>query len=145
MANATATRKTGDKVGVDHSKYPGVWTVKKVNPTTLILEQDGQARPLKCPKTLITDAPEPGAAASGGDTYEWRAPMLPATVVRYTGPNARVKKGLYVVTSDRGDYLVRVTRLGGDNGHYWRLPGKFLAVVDAEAVLAAYVKAGGEI
>lgn len=144
MANATATRKIGDKVGVDHPNYPGIWTVKKVNPTTLILEQDGNPRPLKCPKTMITDAPALGDG-DGDDTYEWRAPMLPATVVRYTGPNTKVKPGLYVVTSDKGEYLVRVTRLGGDNGHYWRLPGRYLAVVDAEAVLAAYVKAGGEI
>jgi hypothetical protein len=138
MTAATGTTaqawKIGDRVSVDDPKFPGVWTIVKRLQKNYLLEQDGNPRPLRCPASLF----QPPGDASADD---FRIPWLPATVVEYTGTNTNVRPGLYVVMSDTGQPVVRVTRLGGDQGNYWKLRARYLRVVDAEAVMTAYAKA----
>jgi len=134
-----ATWRAGAKVRVDDPKWPGLWTVAKVNPTTCLLASDDSGMLLKCPKHMLLDP------SSAPVTDDVRIPWLAATVVRYTGTNPKVARALYVVMADRGEPLVRVTQLGADGGRYWKLKARDLTPVPAGDIVAAYVAAGGAI
>jgi hypothetical protein len=141
---AAAQWRKGDKVTVDHPSYPGVWTIRKVNPVNLVLDQDGRRRGLNAPRDMVRPA-EPGDGTP-------RAVTIPPTVlpdagrpaglhshavVRFTRNQPRGHKPgqLYVVIKD--DYsTVNVTLLGGDpDRRYWRkIAPAWLEVIDPATI-----------
>ncbi len=125
MASSTATRKVGDVVGVSDPKFPGRWTVVKVNPTTYKLEQPG--RRLTAHHAFVTDAP------AESETVDIPEPFSPGEIVR-ARRSQRMGDHLYVVLQDRLD-KVKVARLGGDAGRYWTVPAGVLDRVDPATVL----------
>jgi hypothetical protein len=133
----------GDRVTVDHPKYPGVWTVRKVNPANLKLDQDGQ-RGISAPKSMCRPA-EPGDGTPRDVTlppavlpsYGRADGLRKGAVVRFTRywPREHGPGQLYVVIKD--DYsTVNVTLLGGDPGRrYWRaIAPSWLEVIDPARV-----------
>lgn len=152
-------RHVNDKCTVDSPKFPGVWTVIKVNPTTYRLEQNG--RFLKAHKILtldVTDAdtaatpaapkltqvPVPGTVPFGGVTTDGNPPIGQpyqdvvifdeGSVVRTSHPKA---PGLWVVLADKTHATgkVNIAKLGGDAGRYLRMPPRFLTVVPLADIL----------
>ena len=127
----------GDDVTVADPKFPGVWTVAKVNPKTYLLEQAGR-RGLRAPHTMC-DLYVPGDTTTVPPTYDPRGdlPMLyPGEIVRYSGTERKglVNGALYVVLADKFE-KVNVAKLGGDGGTYWRLTPRNLKRVDASEVI----------
>lgn len=123
----------GDKVVVDDPKFPGVWTVTKVNPKTYAMTPDGGGRGLRAPHSMVRPASE-GAIAT---VVAFRSPYVLGALVRYTGPsNAKIRTGeLHVVLKDDGGDRIRTAKLGGDGDRYWRLPPRHLAEVPVSEVV----------
>lgn len=119
--------KTGDRAVIDDSRYPGVWTVEKVNPTTYVLVPSTGGRGLKCPHFMASAAPEGDDTVAPAAT---RGPILhPGTLVRFK------KDGkLYAVIADKWD-KINIALLGGDGGRYWRASPSQVTVVDPAEVL----------
>lgn len=140
MAANTITLAKGGKVRVDHEKYPGIWTIERVNPVNCVLVRDQDGARLRCPKAMIISAD--AAAPAVADA---RIPWQLATVVRYTGPGTKVERTLYVVMDDKGGHLVRCIKMGADGGRYWRLEPRYLSPVDAGEIVAAYKMAGSVV
>ena len=111
--------KVGDKVTVEGTRWTGTWTITKVNPKNLKLEQNGQrlsAYQGFC--TIVTgDGPDAPPSNVGG-----RQPHLSAgSFVRYIGRSGKISTGqLMVVLADKHD-KINVTVAGGDGDRYWRL------------------------
>lgn len=108
----------GTRVGVNHPKYPGVWVVKKVGPVNVVVEPENGGRPLRCPPTLLTDPPVPGAVPGS------MVQTLPVQTMYHVGEVVRIPAGkyagVYVVIADRGADKVNIAKLGGDGGAYLR-------------------------
>jgi hypothetical protein len=107
------------------NRFPGVWTIKKINPSNLKLEQNG--RTLSAPPYLVDECTgdEPTVAAAADQIS---APVFAGQVVTLTGkPNQ-----LFVVIKDNVD-KVNVALLGGDQGRYWRVARRNVTVVTIEA------------
>lgn len=121
-------RKVGDKVSVDHPKYPGVWTIIRRGPVNSVLRQEGNPRSLRCPHTMLTD---PGAAPTPTVTTFPATLYHPGELIRVTGKYA----GLYVVIKDGGTDKVNLAKLGGDGGRYLRTVRHGLERVDVAKVL----------
>jgi len=130
------TITVGTRVTVDDPKYPGVWTVAKVNPKTYKLapvgtDGPGMGRNLVAPHSFVRQAgPDHEGPATGTVTFApVREPFYAGEVI-----TARGKDGFWVVIADK-DRRVNIARLGGDGGRYWRFPptaltratGKFIA------------------
>lgn len=130
----------GNKVVVDHPSYPGVWTVRKVNPANLRLDQEGR-RGLNAPKTMCrlqTDA-EQAAPATIGAPLSRPEGLRTSAVVHFKAggyaPRGITPGQLLVVIRD--DYsTVNVTVLGGDpDRRYWRkIAPAWLEVIDPSAI-----------
>lgn len=134
--------RTGDEIAVDDPKYPGVWIVRKVNPTTYAADPKEGGRGLKLPHAMALPASEAREAGPVGIA----APERPEGL--RTGALVRIKPGrvrgisdpaaLFVVFADKYD-TVNVTMLGGDPGRrYWRLPPSCITeVIDPARVTVA--------
>lgn len=131
MTTTTPTRRVGDKVSVDHPKYPGVWTIKSQGPVNSTLEPVNGGRSLRCPHTMLTDPATATATAT--------VTAVPIPVLYNPGELVRVPSGkwagLYVVIADRGGDRVNLTKLGGDQGRYLRIDKRGLVRVDPAEVL----------
>jgi len=112
--------KIGDVVAVDDPKFPGPWTVAKVNKATYTLSSADPrfARGLRAHHYTVR--PFVGDAAPAFDDPRNGLPMQSVgALVKYTGRNPKVGAGsVFVVLSDNFDTL-KVARLGGDDGRYW--------------------------
>lgn len=121
--------KIGDKVGVNHPDYPGVWTVVSQGPKNSLLVPEAGGRRLRVPHNLLI---EPGAPMSWSD-----AP----TTVFHVGEVVRILDGrfagTYVVIRDTGGDKVNVAKIGGDEGRYIRALRGGLIKVDPAEVLAS--------
>jgi hypothetical protein len=124
MAAPTSTRGIGEKVSVDHPKYPGVWIIKSLGPVNAQLEPENGGRRLRVPQSMLTD---PGSQPTV------RTPVFydPGELVRVTGRYA----GLYTVIADKGGDKVNLAKLGGDGGRYLRATRPGLVKVDPAEVL----------
>ena len=111
----------GDKVRVALDRYPGVWTVQKLNPTTTVVVPEGGGRGLKVPHSLLRD---PDAEAPPTRYFH------PGEVVRLSGRFA----GMYAVIRDDGGDKVNVALLGGDGGRYVRSLRALVEPIDVPAV-----------
>lgn len=119
--------KVNDQVVVSSASYVGVWTVKKVNPTTYVLEQAGQ-RNLRASHEYVRLATEQEQLdAKTGATVT----MVPVAsyfeegeVVR--SDNAKLKGKLFVVLSHRKN--VKIAQLGG--GEIWTVDAALLTKVE---------------
>jgi hypothetical protein len=119
--------RVGDRVGIDHHKYPGVWIVASVGPKNVVLEREGGGgRPMRVPQSMLID-PDTAAVRSAEPTEFYD----PGELVRIT---AGKYAGLYVVIADKGE-KVNVAKLGGDGGRYVRAMRRGLVKVDARDVL----------
>jgi hypothetical protein len=125
MTMTEAIIKVGEQVRVDSPKYPGIWTITKVNQVTVKLEQNGSR--LTCSKECLLPADASTAVvaiASASLPYQDAG-----AVVRYIGTGTQDKtlsKGaLLIVIADKGE-KVNVTLLGGNGGGYWRMPRRSL-------------------
>ena len=119
-SDGTWTVKVGDKVVVNNgtkvNKFPGVWTVTKVNPKNVTLDQNGMT--LSCYKGFLSKATEVTEAAFAA-AMPFQAP---GAFVQYAGTNSKFTKGqVFVVLADKGD-KVNVTLPGGNGGVYWKMP-----------------------
>jgi hypothetical protein len=134
MTMTEATFKAGDRVLVDGGKYPGVWTIVKMLPTNVRLEQNGAA--LRCHPSFMRHAPDatsdPVLTAKLDTTIGMQ---VPGAVVRYLGAGHGDfhKDGLYIVLADKGE-RINIMVLGGQGGRYLRVPRRNLAAVDASTV-----------
>jgi hypothetical protein len=124
--NTTAKPVKGQKVSVDDPQYSGIWTVVSAGPVNVVLEQEGRGKRLRCPQSLLIEP-----------TTEAAAPT--PTVFFNPGELVRIERGkfagLWVVIADRGDDKLNLAKLGGDNGHYLRMPRRGLTKVDPAEVL----------
>ena len=128
MTAATATRKVGSKVSVDHPDHPGVFTVKSNGPANAKLEPVGGGRILVAPHYLLTD-PVEGATVTAVPLPEF---YNEGELVRIAGGKF---EGLWVVIKDGGRDKVNLARLGGDNGRYLRATKRGLVRVPIADVL----------
>lgn len=130
--------KPGDVVGVDDPKWAGRWVVRKVNPTTIVLDPEGGGRGLKAHKTLIAAPPVPGESPFQRVAGSRPEGLRTAALVRARRPlGSHGLDTLYVVIKDGFD-KVNIAPLGGDPaGHYWRIAPRGLVVVDPAEVLKA--------
>lgn len=132
MTAATATRKVGSKVSVDHPDHPGVFTVKSNGPANAKLEPVGGGRILVAPHYLLTD-PVEGVTVTAVPLPEY---YNEGEVVQITDGKF---VGVWVVIKDGGRDKVNLAKLGGDNGRYLRATKRGLkrvALADLPALLA---------
>lgn len=126
---SAAAPRVGETLYVDSEKWPGPWTVEKVNPSTVVLKQEGRDRGLKCYKSSLLDEPvlgkpyEPVNIFACGEVVTWNSPQAGGD--------------LFVVLADKGQ-KVNIAKLGGDNDRYWRVSNRrsLTVVTDLKAVLA---------
>ena len=128
----------GDRVEVNGRKFPGVWVIEKVNPTTFKLRREGQGptgQRLRAHKTMVRPA--------GAEVTPVAVRTLPhqaaGSVVRYVGTTLRKSPErdiLYVVLKDNYDRL-HISMLGGEGDRYWRVAPRNLEAVDVLDVLGA--------
>jgi len=118
--------RVGNVVGIDSKKYPGRWTIVKINPTTIKLEGPAGVKLTAYPEHIIPAPAESEVAAV-------RPLLVPGQIVRWA--SAKAEGHLYVVLADnRGRDVVRIVRRGG--GGAWKIPaGRNLTVVDPAEVL----------
>lgn len=121
------TRRVGDKVSIDHAKYPGVWVVDSVGPVnTVVRAETGGGRRVRVPHSMLLD---PGATP----------PVQPA-VFYDPGELVRISSGkwagLWVVIADKGGEKVNLAKLGGDGGRYLRAARRGLVKVDPSEVIS---------
>lgn len=121
--------KVGDKVSVNHPKYPGIWTVKSLGPVNVVLFPEGGGIRLRVPRELLLDPTD--APVVTEVPVETAAYFAPGEIVRI--PSGKYA-GLYVVLADKGA-KVNVALLGGDGGRYVRALRPSLVRVDAAEVL----------
>jgi hypothetical protein len=125
----------GDQVVLDppDSKFPGVWTITKVNPTTFRMEQSGKF--LRAHRSLVRRATLAQIEAASAAPVPV---MLDAgQVVRAATPKMQ---GYYVVLADRDmapNARVKLAKLGGEGGRTWRAPRVVLTPVTMEEILDA--------
>lgn len=122
----TATFKQGDTVKVMGAKWPGLWTVVKVNPTTYRLESQNGLGLLKASHTYVV-------SASSADTQASAHLKLfsPGTVVRSASPKM---PGLWVVVKSASPTdKTSVVPLGG-GGSRWNIHAVALTEVPLEAL-----------
>lgn len=130
------TFKVGDRVILTDEagarRFPGVWTVDKVNPRTVGLTQG--SRRLRC---------DPWALAH----HDHATVTTPDTAVTVPIPEyfeigqlvtMRGKPGVYVVIKE-GE-KINVTLLGGDGGRYWRCARPSLTKVTVTEALDLLTK-----
>ena len=115
----------GDRVRVNDSKFPGVYTIQSVGPKNFVLMPEAGGRGLRAPHYMVVDADSDPA------------PVTP--VVYYNaGEIVRVEQGkfagLYVVIADKGE-RVNIARLGGDNGRYVRMTRNGLKKMSLDELL----------
>lgn len=121
--------RIGDKVSIQHAKYPGVWIVTSTSgPKNAVVTPEGGGRGMRVPYDLLI-APVDGATVTA----------VPTLVFYDLGEFVRIPSGkfagLYVVTADRGGDKVNVALAGGDGGRYVRAMRTSLIKVDAQEVL----------
>jgi hypothetical protein len=136
-----AAHKVGDQVRVNaDGKYPGVWTVTKVNPKRYVLHQEGMGRGLTVPHEYVSadDGTQPAVAAPAARQTPLLDPGTFVRLVRDAGTGTkRMPKGLVlIVTVDKYERINCVVP-GGEGGRYWRLPyGAVEAITVPEALEA---------
>jgi len=122
--------------GTHARKYPGNWTVTKVNPRTYKLTQG--SRVVNFDHALVKAALEEGESLASQILAVKRDPNLRAgALVRPHSTRLQMPPGLYVVLKDNYD-VVNVVQLGGNaDRRYWRLHPSHVEVVHPDTVLAA--------
>jgi hypothetical protein len=126
--NTNPEFQVGDHVTVDGSRWPGVWTVAKLNPKNIKLVQG--TRRLNCSPLYMTkvDGDVAEAARATVTTVPIYDLLDPGQVVRLKG-----HEGLWVVLKHDGGDRCNLARLGGDHGRYMRAPRGAVTVVNFEA------------
>ena len=133
----TGLFRVGDTVVVNHPKYPGKWTITKINPKNLKLSPVGGGRGLNAPKTMCTKVdPDATLPETTVALVERRTPYSPGQFVRFTGTWNQLKTNtVMVVIADKGD-RVNCARLGGDgHGGYFRIGPRNLEAVPNQDVI----------
>jgi hypothetical protein len=120
---ARSTFAPGDQVTVASERWPGVWTVVKVNKVNLKLEQG--PRRLNASPTYVTKVDGSTPAPT------FTATTVPLPTIFDPGATARVRgrDGLWVVIRDAGADRVNLARIGGENGRYLRAPRSLVTPV----------------
>ena len=119
-------KQPGEKVSIDHPRFPGVWVVDRIGPKNTVVKREGGGQAVRVPHYLLTDPT--------GDT-------IPSRDERFYDPGNLVRilagkyAGLYVVVKDNGGDMVNVAKLGGDGGRYVRAMRRGLQPVDPAEVL----------
>jgi hypothetical protein len=114
-------------------RFPGAWTVEKVNQRTYKLSQPGRPGMLNCDKSLTTTE----APAAGVTVEDARFPWQQGQIVRWATAPVKAGGTLFVIISDKGDRTVeRIVLLGNTDGRYWRrVPASQLEPVDVADIL----------
>ena len=136
------TLKVGDRVTVDSPRFPGIWTIQKVNPTTYRCTQEtgGAPRALRVHHDLATlvtgEASETDGLRPAPLGVPYRETLYPGAFVRFTGRTGGglTTGDLLVVLADKGQ-KINCTRPGGAEGSYWRLLPRTVEVVATNEVL----------
>lgn len=126
---APTKRRVGERVSVNHPKYPGVWIVSSNGPVNATLTPEAGGRGLRVPHTMLIDAGEQPRVPEPTSVSQLLSPgeLMRVPTGRYSG--------LYVVIADRGADKVNLARLGGENGRYLRISRYGLVKVNPEEVL----------
>ncbi len=127
--------KIGDAVGVEGTKYPGAWTITKINQRTFDLT-GVTGKKLRCDKEMVF--PYDSVAMTNGGTAGLvplpptrTLPHLPAgSFVRFVGrTDGKLMNGqILVVLVDKFD-KINCTKVGGADDRYWRFPPRALEVL----------------
>jgi hypothetical protein len=125
MTGTTTTFRVGDEVTVSSPRFPGVWTIEKVNKVNIKLVQ-GQRR-LNASPTFLTKVTSPGTEPST-PLFATVAEVGLAPVPVGTLVTVRGRDGYWVVIKDGFD-RVNVARLGGDDARYLRAARSLVTVV----------------
>jgi hypothetical protein len=109
--------RVGDVCTVDDPKFPGYWSVTKVNPKTIALTQG--AKRLRSSPIYLTKVSDLSPEA--------KAKVLEVPIPEFFDEGQLVrlkgKDGVFVVTRcTQPNGFVRVVKLGGDDGRFWRCP-----------------------
>lgn len=148
MSVATEVRiRVGEKVLVEGARWPGIWTIVKINQVTVGLEQDGalgKKRRLRCAKEFLLSADGASSTDCGNGSVLHEVPFqarkLPfqdaGMVVRYIGRGGTggLTTGMLMFVLIDKVEKVNVTLVGGNGGRYWRMPHRNLEAVDQTKV-----------
>lgn len=129
ITTAHGTRHVGDRVSIDHPKYPGVWILKSIAKVNVTLEPENGGRGLRVPASMLLDA---GASPTMPDRVTAADIYAEGTFVRI--PSGKFA-GVWVVISDKGADRLNVAKLGGDGGRYVRITRRGLTKVDPADVV----------
>jgi hypothetical protein len=119
-------------------KFPGAWTVEKINPKTAKLSQligaGPQKRILACDKALIVSDPPPAVGLA-----DYRSPWNQGQTVRWVNAPLDKTGGMSlftIITDDGGATIARMVPLGNESGRYWRrVPARDLIPVSLDELL----------
>lgn len=114
---------------VNNDKYSGLGIVDKVLPKNIDVRLDGGLKVRFSPYFVSADLTATPAVTA--PAFE-NPPAVGTVVTLVPGGDARLT-GYFVVIGDsisRGHVLVKLAKLGGDGGRYWRVPLRQLAVVE---------------
>lgn len=132
------TFRAGMRVTASGGKFNGNGTVEKVNPRMIRVRMD-EGRVVNFDRCFLrpegTPAPEPLRPVVTEIPIAKPAPAL-GTVVRV--PRDPRIAGYFVVVGEtyrNGHVTVRIAKLGGGGGRYWRVPSNDLEVVHESEVL----------
>ena len=135
---------TGTGPGRRDEKFPGIWTIDQVNPSTYSLTQRG--RGLKAHHSLAVEPTEADRAAMAllpeifypGEFVQSASPERPGLWV-VLGSGHRKSRG-------RQRPIVHIAKAGGDSGQYWRVSPPDLTripLADAHTLLQATAALAG--
>jgi hypothetical protein len=117
------------------AKFPGPWTVTKINPRTAKLTQPrdgGGVSVLNADKSLCVSEP-PSAVV------EYRQPWAQGQIVRWPAAPLAKTGGMTlftVITDDGSPTITRMVTLGNTTGRYWRkIPAADLQPVTVDEIL----------
>lgn len=132
------TFTVGDRVTISHEYAPTrlrgrVFIVERVNPKNVIARPEGGGKGINYPKYTL----EKVVGEAHGAVTVTEVPILtlhdPGSIVTLKQtPNGEKDNQPYIVIKDDGGERVNVTRLGGNEGRYWRVPRRGVEARDIE-------------
>jgi hypothetical protein len=113
----------GEVVGIDHPKYPGRWTIAKVNARSCTVERGGQSVRVDRSMLIVAPAADTGPVRPEGVRA---GAVIRVDVTRYRGVPA---DGLMVVLDTRGDKIKAAPLGGGARDSCWKIADQHIAEV----------------
>lgn len=118
----------------------------QVNFTAMPVDDEGNLIPgalgFKGRPNAFTDEVPAVAHEVGGATVTVFVPNAPIASLVRPATGTQIPEGVYVVTGHVDHERVRIQRIGGDGGRYWRVYSRTLTLIDASGAEQALAEAG---